>query len=139
MTKAVLDTNVLVAALKSRAGASFRVLELVVAGRLQPAVTTPLMLEYEAVLTRPGLLPPSLSPSDICRFLDWFTHVSSRHRVHFLWRPKLPDPNDDLVLETALAANCPYLITFNIRDFHGAADLGVVALTPKQFLNHLKL
>ncbi len=138
MTKAVLDTNVLVAALKSRAGASFRVMELVVAGRLQPAVTTPLMLEYESVLTRPGLLPPTLSPSDISRFLDWFAHVASRHRVHFLWRPQLPDPNDDLVLETSLAANCPYLITFNIRDFHGAADLGVVALTPKQFLTHLQ-
>ena len=64
MTKAVLDTNVLVAALKSRVGASFCVLELVVAGRLQPAVTTPLMLEYESVLSRPGLLPPTLTPSD---------------------------------------------------------------------------
>lgn len=139
MTKAVLDTNVLVAALKSRAGASFRVLELVVAGRLQPAVTTPLMLEYETVLNRPGLLPPSFSASDISRFLDWFTHVSSRHRVHFLWRPKLSDPNDDMILETSLAANCRYLVTFNLRDFHGAADLGVVALTPTQFLNHLNL
>ena len=96
------------------------------------------MLEYESVLTRPGLLPPSLTDADISRFLDWLAHVSSQHRVHFLWRPKLTDPNDDLVLETCLVANSPYLITFNVRDFHGAADLGVVALTPKQFLNHLK-
>ena len=138
MFRAVIDTNVLVAGLKSSVGASFQLLQTIVAGQLQPAVTTPLVFEYEAVLHRPGLLPATFAASDITGFLDWLVQVSSRHRVHYLWRPLLPDPHDDLVLEAALASFCRYIITFNLNDFRGAADLGVVVLSPFQFLNHLK-
>jgi len=138
MFRAVIDTNVLVAGLKSSVGNSFRLLETIVVGQLQPALTTPLVFEYEAVLHRAGLLPATLSSNDITKFLDWLVHVSSRHRVHYLWRPLLPDPHDDLVLEAALASDCRHIITFNLNDFRGAADLGVVALTPFQFLKHLQ-
>jgi putative PIN family toxin of toxin-antitoxin system len=136
--KVILDANVLVAGLKSRLGASFTLIALIKTGQVQPAVTTPLLVEYEAVLTRPGLLPADLDQDDITGFLDWFVSLSSRHRVHYLWRPYLPDPQDDLVLEAAMAAGARYLITFNLRHFRDLATLGIVVLTPAQFLKHLQ-
>ncbi len=129
----------LVAGLKSALGASHRLISLVKAGQVRPAVTTPLAVEYESVLNRPGMLPPAFGPVDISRFLDWFVSVATRHRVHYLWRPRLPDPQDDLVLEAAMAASAPYLITFNVRHFRDLASLGIVVLTPGQFLKHLQL
>jgi predicted nucleic acid-binding protein len=58
--------------------------------------------------------------------------------IHFLWRPFLSDPDDDMVLELALAADCKHIITHNVRDFHGSEQLGVSALTPRNFLNLLR-
>ncbi len=137
--KAILDTNVLVAGLKSALGASHRLISLVKAGQVRPAVTTPLAVEYESVLNRPGMLPSAFGPDEITGFLDWFVSVSTRHRVHYLWRPRLSDPQDDLVLEAAMAASARYLITFNVRHFRDLASLGIVVLTPGQFLKHLQL
>ena len=129
----VFDTNVIISALKSATGASFRLLSLVRSGVLRPAVTAPLMFEYDDVASRPGKLP-HLSPSEITGFLDWFVSIASQHKVHFLWRPLLSDPKDDLVLEAAVAARAEYLVTHNTSDFDGAASLGVRVVTPAQFL-----
>jgi predicted nucleic acid-binding protein len=68
-------------------------------------------------------------------FFDWFVSVSSQHKVHFLWRPLLRDPKDDMVLEAAVAASADYLITFNTSDFEGASSLGVRVVTPPQILS----
>lgn len=136
--KAVLNTNVLVSGLRSRLGASFQLIDRIVKKQILPAVTTSLVVEYESVLLRPDLLPDTLSRTDIAAFLDWYVSSSTKHRVHYLWRPNLPDPKDDLVLEAAMASRSPYLVTFNRRDFPGAADLGIVVLTPSQLLKHLK-
>lgn len=111
----VLDTNVLISALRSSAGASFQLLLLLRRGVLQPAVTTPLVLEYQDVLSRPGMLL-HLSSVEISSFLDWFVSISSGHKVHFLWRPLAPDPKDDLVIEAAIAASADCLITHNVAD-----------------------
>ncbi len=100
--RVVFDTNVIISALKSATGASFEIIRLVRAGVLRPAVTAPLMFEYDDVANRPALLP-HLAPAEIAAFLDWFVFVSSQHKVHFLWRPLLPDPKDDLVPEEAVA------------------------------------
>jgi putative PIN family toxin of toxin-antitoxin system len=129
----VLDTNVLISALKSATGASFSLIRLVRTGMLCPAVTAPLMFEYDDVASRPGLLP-HLSPSEIAGFLDWFASVSSHYKVHFLWRPLLRDPKDDMVLEAAAAASADYLVTYNTSDFDGASSLGVRVITPPQLL-----
>ena len=129
----MFDTNLVVSALKSSTGESFRALALVRSGALQPAVTAPLVFEYDDVANRPGKLP-HLTHSDIAGFLDWFVSVSSRHKVHFLWRPLLRDPKDDLVLEAAVAARAEYLVTHNTSDFDGAASLGVRVVTPAQLL-----
>ena len=130
---AVFDTNVIISALKSSTGASFRLISLVRAGVLRSVVTAPLVFEYDDVANRPGFLP-HLSPSEITRFLDWFVSVSSQHKVHFLWRPLLRDPKDDMVLEAAVAASADYLVTFNVTDFDGASSLGVRVITPPQLL-----
>jgi putative PIN family toxin of toxin-antitoxin system len=129
----VLDSNVVISALKSAAGASFRIIQLVRSGVLRPAVTAPLMFEYDDVANRPGLLP-HLLPSEIVGFLDWFASVSAQHKVHFLWRPLLRDPKDDMVLEAAVAARADYLVTYNTFDFEGALSLGVRVVTPPQLL-----
>ena len=102
-----------------------------------PAVTVPLMFEYEDVLTRPGGLP-HLRPADVAGFLDWLVSVSSCYVVHFLWRPFLPDPKDDLVLEANVTAQADYLVTFNTRDFAGSESLGVRVVTPTQLLTLLR-
>lgn len=96
-------------------------------------MTAPLVFEYDDVASRPGLLL-HLSPPEITGFLDWFVSVSSQHKVHFLWRPLLRDPKDDMVLEAAVAASADYLVTFNTPDFDGASSLGVRVVTPTQLL-----
>lgn len=135
MTRVVLDTNVLVAGLKSRIGKSFQLIDLILQNRIQPAVTTPLVLEYDDVLNRPQMLPSVFSKKEIGQFLDWIVFKSSHHRVHYLWRPFLPDPKDDLVLEAALASESRFIITFNLKDFREAKSLGVTVLTPSEFIN----
>jgi putative PIN family toxin of toxin-antitoxin system len=132
----VLDTNVLLSALRSADGASFRLITLLRSGVIQTAVTAPLVFEYQDVLSRRGLLP-HLSLAEIDSFLDWFVFVSSRHDVHFLWRPLLNDPKDDMVLEAATACSADFLVTHNVADFREAASLGVRVVTPAQLMRHL--
>ena len=85
---------------------------------------------------RPGLLT-GYSPQDIGDFLDFFLSRCIECRIHFLWRPHLPDPKDDLVLELALAGGASFIITYNTRDFQGVDALGIRAVTPDEFLSIL--
>jgi putative PIN family toxin of toxin-antitoxin system len=129
----VLDTNVLVAGLRSRQGASFQLLSQVGRGRFEICVSVALVLEYEEVLVRerPAL---GLSSRDIDGLLDYLCSVARRQEIHFLWRPLLRDAGDDMVLELAVAGGCDAIITFNRRDFEGAELFGVRILTPPEFL-----
>jgi predicted nucleic acid-binding protein len=90
------------------------------------------------VFRRPGLLA-GYTPQDIGDILDYFLSQCIECRIHFLWRPHLPDPKDDLVLELALAANAPFIITRNTRHFRGADSLGIRAMTPDEFLSILSM
>lgn len=131
--RAVLDTNVLYAGLRSSAGASFRLLGLVGTGRFDTVITVPLLLEYEQALgTVPGLSKP-----DANAFLDYLCSVSIRQQVYFHWRPTLRDLGDDLVLEAAVAGGCGVIVTFNARDFRGAEKLGVRIVSPVQLLRQI--
>ncbi len=132
----VLDTNVLVAGLWSREGASFRVLEQVRLGRIRPALSVALVLEYEMVLKhRAGEL--NLAAHDIDAILDYLCAVGHRQMIHFLWRPTLRDPGDEFVLELAVAAGCRWIVTHNVRDFAEAERFGVAALAPAQYLKRI--
>ncbi len=134
--RVVIDTNVLLSSLLSRRGASFRLVQRLGSPQFQPVISPPLCLEYEDVFRRPGLLT-GYSPQDIGDFLDYFLSQCIECRIHFLWRPHLPDPKDDSVLELALAGSAPFIITHNTRHFRSADSLGIRAVTPDQFLRIL--
>ena len=131
-----LDTNVLVAGLRSRRGASFRLLSEVGRGGFEIALSVPLVLEYEDVLLRQRKAT-GLSTADIDAIVNYLCSVGILQRVFYLWRPQLPDPGDDFVLELAVAASCGTVVTHNIRDFQGAARFGIKAMTPFVFLRQI--
>jgi predicted nucleic acid-binding protein len=134
--RVVIDTNVLAAGLRSRQGASYRLLTEVGRGKFEIALSVPLMLEYEDALLRHAPAT-GLSRRDVDVVLDYFCSVAHLQTIFFLWRPLLPDPKDDLVLELAVAAGCRTVVTYNVRDFRGGESLGVSAQRPGPFLKDI--
>ncbi|MBK6745374.1 putative toxin-antitoxin system toxin component, PIN family [Ottowia sp.] len=134
LPRIVIDTNVVVAALRSRSGWSFELLSLLDQGRFQHVVTVPLAMEYEDVLSRPGMV--RVSASAVHDVLDYLCATALRQPVHFLWRPRLADVRDDMVLEAAVNGQCQFIVTWNVRDFAAAAStLGIAVVDPPTFLN----
>lgn len=133
----VLDTNILVAGLRSRRGASFWLLSLVGADdRFEINLSVPLVLEYESALKRPGAVP-ILTGEDIDAVLDYLCSVGHHREIYFLWRPVLRDPKDDMVLEVAVESGCDFIVTHNLRDFRGIEGFGIQAVTPSEFLREI--
>jgi predicted nucleic acid-binding protein len=131
--RVILDTNVILAAMRSQTGASHRLLLTIGHSQWQSVVTPALMYEYEAVARRPGNVP-GLSPSDITDILDLLYHESHRQLVWFSWRPASPDPGDDLVLDAAVAGGCDFVVSFNERHLRAARDFGIEVITPAELL-----
>lgn len=132
----VLDTNVLVAGLLSRRGASFQLIRMIGHNRLGLNVSVALALEYEDVLKRPGLVT-SLNDDEIDAFLDYVLASSTLIQSVPTLRPALRDPDDERILE--VAAQCrATIVTHNTRDFGAAAQFGVEIKTPQQFLRELE-
>lgn len=114
----VLDTDVVVAALRSSLGASRQLLIAALTRRFELLLSVPLMLEYEAVLTRPEQLAAcGLNAREIGLLLDDLAGTARPVRLAFRWRPTLPDPDDDMVLETAVNGNATAIVTFNQHHF----------------------
>lgn len=128
----VLDTDVLVAALRSDRGASRQLLLAALELRVVTLISVPLILEYEAVLTRPEQLKAfGLTVGEVNSILDALVAAAEPVTFRFLWRPQLKDPSDEMVLETAVNGNADYLATFNLRHFLEAAALfGMRAAVP---------
>ena len=134
--KVVLDTSVLVSAVRSKRGASHALLTSLPDARFQTVISVALFAEYRAVLLRPeNLLHRTKLQAE--GFLDYLISVSHLQEVFFHWRPALPDPDDDLILELAAAASCRYLVTHNLRDFRGAEQWGIMPVTPGDFLKQI--
>jgi len=129
----VLDTNVLVAALRSRRGAAFRLVSLLPTERFAINLSVPLVLEYEEVLSQHGH-GLGLTTTDIMDFLDFVCAKANLHEIFFLWRPMLPDPDDEMLLELTVKARCRDIVTYNTRNFRGAEKFGIAVVTPKAFL-----
>lgn len=129
----VLDTNVILAALRSQKGASFKLLSLVGTKKFEIHASVALVLEYEDVLQR-YRAEVGLSQDDVSIFIDSLCSMAQHHKIYFLWRPSLPDASDELILELAVSAKCEYIVTHNIKDFKGTEKFGIKAVTPKEFL-----
>lgn len=134
----VLDTNVLVAAARSKLGASFALVSSIPSPNFQPCLSVAMYNEWQEVMTRPENLPPGQTAEDALGFLRYLANQSHLQEIHFLWRPSLPDPDDDLVLELALAAGCRQIVTHNVRDFRGSEFFDVEAITPSAFLKLIR-
>lgn len=137
MRRVVLDTNVLVAGLRSRDGASFQLLKALAEEKpaFQPCLSVPLVLEYESALRRlEGILA-----EDVEKLVDYLCDIGDRREIYFLWRPFLRDPADEMVLEVGVEAGADAIVTHNVRDFQGVEDrFGIRIITPGSFLLELR-
>jgi putative PIN family toxin of toxin-antitoxin system len=139
MIRAVLDTDVLIAALRSPQGGSAEILRLARLGRLQLVASVALVLEYEAVATRPEQLRAiGATRHQVLAALDDIVAMADESRSHFRWRPQLRDAADEMVLEAAINGRAEVLMSFNRRDFGTApASFGVLLCTPADYLRSL--
>jgi putative PIN family toxin of toxin-antitoxin system len=138
--RAVLDTSVLVAAIRSKRGASRELLRMVLDEELKPLVSVPLVLEYEAVLTRSEHLIVSVFDTiTILGIVKTFCTLGEPVHIANRLRPQLVDPDDEFVLETAYHGKAEAIITLNTRDFLVAARrFGISALLPGEALERMK-
>ena len=136
----VLDTDVMVAALRSDRGASRQLLLAALNQQFEMLLSVPLILEYEAVLTRPQHLAAcGLSIAEVGRVLDDLAAFARPVRLAFRWRPRLSDPDDDMVLETAINGSASAIATFNQRDFvPGAKGFSCAVILPATALQQMR-
>jgi putative PIN family toxin of toxin-antitoxin system len=136
----VLDTSVVVAALRTRQGAGNSVLKLVAQRRVVALATPPLFLEYEDALKRPEhQLVHGLTPDAVDEFLAELAALLEPVEVHFQWRPQSRDPNDEMVLEAAINGQADAVVTYNIKDFAGAGErFRISVLRPGDLLKKVK-
>lgn len=136
--KIVIDTNVILTALRSAKGASFKLLSIIDENMFEFSLSVPLFIEYESVTKRnPEKL--RLSISDIDDILNYLAEISSKREIYFLWRPFLKDPKDDLVLEVAVESESDFIISHNKKDFRNISKFGLQVLTPLEFLKLIEV
>jgi putative PIN family toxin of toxin-antitoxin system len=115
--RCVLDTDVIVAALRSSSGASRQLLIAVDEGRLDLVISVPLVLEWEAVLKRwENFLAAGIDLPDVDSVINRLVERAMHAEPHFLWRPQAYDPNDEIVLETAVNGVADTIVSSNTRD-----------------------
>ncbi|MDP2177293.1 putative toxin-antitoxin system toxin component, PIN family [Methylicorpusculum sp.] len=138
-SRIVLHTNILVAAARSRNGASYALLQALRNRRFIALASVPLILEYEAVLKRPEHLAignRTVATTDA--FLDAMSQYIEPVHLHYFWRPQLRDPADEMVLETALNGRADALVTLNVNDFAPASHFRLPVLNPGEYLRSLQ-
>ncbi len=128
------DTTLLVAAARTKRGASYALICSIPSPKFEICLSVGLYTEWQQVLSRPENLLSGSNAEDALRFLRYLASQAHLQGIHFLWRPFLPDPNDDMILELAFASGCQYIVTHNVTDFEGSQQLGVTAVLPGAFL-----
>ncbi|NOY61282.1 MAG: putative toxin-antitoxin system toxin component, PIN family [Calditrichaeota bacterium] len=136
--KIVIDTNVLISALRSRKGASFKLFSLLDSNKFILNISVPLLLEYESIAIR-ELDKLNLTEEDINDFLDYICTIGNKCKIYYLWRPYLKDIKDDFVLELAFNSESDFIITYNKRDFKKIAEFGINVLNPKEFIEIIEV
>ena len=136
----VLDTDVVVAGMRSPTGASAALLLAALEGQVTLVMSVPLIIEYEAICTLPEhRLAAGLSERECRLFLDGLAALAVAVESHFLWRPQLRDPADEMVLEAAVNGHANAIVTFNVRDFGDVPTrFGVDLLKPAETLRRVR-
>ena len=134
MLRVVFDTNVLVAAARSRRGASFELIALQPSKKFRLLISLPLYFEYLDVLLRPDVRPQGLTDAELRDVVNEIIAAADYHDIYFLWRPWLKDYKDDMLLELAIASHVDYLVTFNLKDFALIEQFGTQAISRAGFL-----
>ena len=132
--------NVIVAAMRSPGGASAAILREARQDRVTLLVSVPLAIEYEATCSEPEhRLAAGLSERKVEIFLDAVLAMAEPVKVHFLWRPQLRDPGDEMVLETAVNGQADTLVTFNVRDFGSVPErFGIEVMIPSEAIRRVR-
>jgi putative PIN family toxin of toxin-antitoxin system len=140
MHRVVVDTDVMVAAFDSPTGASRQLLVEMLDGKAKLLLSTSLMLEYEAVLTRPNVLKLiGIGAEEVLAVLDELAGLCVPVAFDFRWRPTAADADDDVVLETAINGNADVIASFNVRDMAaGAARFGIAVERPASVLRRIR-
>jgi putative PIN family toxin of toxin-antitoxin system len=138
--KVVLDTDVIVAGMRSPGGASAEILRQARQGRVTLLVSVPLAMEYEAICSEAEhRLAAGLSEREVEIFLNVIVAVAEPVKTHFLWRPQLRDPGDEMVLEAAVNGQADLLVTFNVRDFGPVPSrFGIEVMIPRDALERIR-
>lgn len=129
----VIDTNVLVSALRSQRGASYKLLSLIDSDKFELNISVPLILEYEENAKK----RTSLKAQAIEDIIDYICEIGKERKTFYLWRPFLKDPKDDFILELAVESQSEYIITYNKKDFKGSEQFGIKILDPKEYLQKI--
>ena len=133
-----MDTNVIVAAFRSRRGASNALLRLADARRVTPLCSTALFLEYEAVLSRPQTRAVTgHGLDDVAAIMRALAALCEPVDISFRMRPMLRDADDEMVLEAAFNGRADAIVTHNVRDFGTIPDLHLKIATPGDIVGRL--
>lgn len=132
----VLDTNVLLAGLRSNRGASYKLLTILNDSRWQLNISTTLVFEYEEILKRQKA-QIGLSDADIDDVIEALIAIANKRSIFYLWRPAASDPDDDFIIDLAVEARADFIITYNQKDLLAAEKFGIKVVTPKEFLQHV--
>ena len=134
-----MDTDAIVAAMRSPTGASAAIIRRTRQGKVALLLSVPLAMEYEAVCLRPEhQLAAGLSEQEVRIFLDAVIAIAEPVKIHYLWRPQLRDPSDEMVLEAAVNGRANLLITFNVRDYGTAPTrFGIEVVTPREAVKRI--
>ena len=132
MNNIVIDTNVLLSALFSNKGASYKLLSMIDSHKFTIHISNPLIYEYEEILK----LKSNMVFKNIDAIKDYICYVGEKNKIFYLWRPKLKDIDDDFLLELAVKSNS-IIITLNGKDFKKATEFNIKVMTPKEFLQHI--
>ncbi len=137
MIRAVMDTNVLVAGLRSPSGASHELLAQLRAGRWTLALSSTVLGEYHEILHREAAFV-GLTHSEADSYLDALCQLAERFSPGTPWQPVANDPDDEAVIQLAREAQVMYLVTHNVRDVSGARQFGIRVVRPAEFLEILR-
>ncbi len=132
MENIVIDTNVLLSSIYSNKGASYKLLSIINNEKFRINLSNPLVYEYEEILK----LKSMLDTKHVDSILNYICSIGKKHKIFYLWRPKLKDVDDDFLLELAVKSKS-IIVTLNGKDFKKSNEFGIKVMTPKEFLKYI--